>query len=197
MSLRPEISGFRLDEMFALMGSGNEGLLTRLIEEFDASVKFEEPSQRDRALAILRRAVFERPRWADLEVEGEEHVFAALTLARHGQTHLDTTSNFWKMPAFWDFIKGNHEQVPKPGRKYLSTFTQGRGLFARKIDTPWSFYGFLAHPELQALLEALREFQAADPARRGEEFMSGFIDEFVGWLELIESNNKDLWFYCY
>jgi hypothetical protein len=195
MSLRPEISGFSLDAMYALLGSGDDALASQLIEEFDSSVRFQDPTSRDQAHAILRRVVHEPPRWADLEVEGEPHVFAALTLAKHGQTHLETGSNVWKMPAFWDFIRQTHEQIPKPGRKYLSTFTKGRGVFARNIDTRWSFYGYLARPELQELLAAMREFQA-DPTHCGPEFMHGFADELVGWLGMIESSGKDLWFYC-
>lgn|GEM_PF-1526821 len=196
MSLRPEISGFSLDTMFALLGCGDDALASQLVEEFDASVSFQDPTLRDRAHAILRRAVHERPRWADLDVEDELHVFAALTLAKHGQTHLQTGSHVWKMPTFWDFILQNHEQIPKPGRKYLSTFTKGRGVFARNIKTEWSFYGYLARPELQELLAATREFQA-EPAHRGPEFMHGFADELVEWLGMIESNEKDLWFFCY
>lgn len=196
MSLRPEISGFSLDAMYALTGCGDDGVASRLIEELDSSVTFSDPILRDRAHAILRRVVHEPPRWADLEVEGEPHVFAALTLARHGQAHLETGSNGWKMPAFWDFIRQHHQEIPKPGRKYLSTFTKGRGVFARNIDTSWSFYGYLARPELQELLLALEEFRAA-PSHRGPNFMHGFGDELAEWLGMIESNGKDLWFYCY
>jgi hypothetical protein len=195
MSLRPEISGFSLDAMYALLGRGDDALASQLIEEFDSRVRFQDPALRERAHAILRRVVHEPPRWADLEVEGDAHVFAALTLAKHGQTHLETGSNFWKMSAFWDFIRQNHEHVPKPGKRYLSTFTKGRGIFARNIETQWSFYGYLARPELQDLLAAMREFQT-EPAHRGPDFMYGFADELVEWLEMIESNGKDLWFYC-
>jgi len=42
----------------------------------------------------------------------------------------------------------------------------------------------------------MREFQA-EPSHRGPGFMHGFADELVEWLAMIESNGKDLWFFCY
>src|SRR5262249_3098228 len=106
-------------------------------------------------------------------------------------------SNHWKMPAVWDFIQQWHPQIPEEGRKYLSVFTRGRGIFARYIETSWSYYGFLGHPELQALLGALTKFQEADPTRRGQQFLFGLVDELVDWLRRIEADKKDLWFHCY
>jgi hypothetical protein len=44
-------------------------------------------------------------------------------------------------------------------------FTRGRGIFARRIETAWSFYGFLTHSELQTLRGALVTFRDADPPR--------------------------------
>lgn len=197
MSLRPEVSGFSLQQLYEFLGSGDRSIIDHLISEFDNAVTFEKSELRFRAHAILRRAVYERPRWSDLEVEGEEHVFAAIVLARHGQTHLATTSNSWNMLAIWDFIKECHDQVPKEGRRYLSTFTAGRGLFTKRIETSWSFYGFLAYPELQRLLKALQDFQNTDSSRHSETFHFGLIDDLIAWLTMIESNNKDLWFHCY
>ncbi len=47
---------------------------------------------------------------------------AAIVLANHGPAHLATDSGHWKMPAFWDFIKGHHDRLPKEARKYPFRF---------------------------------------------------------------------------
>ena len=196
MSLRPEISGFSLNNMDALFGTKDEHLLTDLLCEFDKKITFRDPELTGQSHAILRRAIDERPRWPDLDMEGEPHVFAAIILAQHGQEHIKTDSNLWAMPSLWDFFRQHFSQIPSPGRKYLRMFFEGRGIFARNIETSWSFYGFLDHSELRMLLASLREFEDAEPAREGQPFRSEFFGKFTGWLTAIESNGKDLWFYC-
>ena len=196
MSLRPVVSGFDLDAMLGLLGSGDEGRLARLTDEFDARVAFPDPAQAALARDALRRAVFEGARWPDLEVEGEPHVSAAVVLAHHGQAHLPTGSDVWKMPAFWDFIKAHHDRLPPEPRKYLFMFGRGRPLFGRRIDTPWSYYGFLTLPQTRALLASLTDLRASDPSLQGPQFLGGFLDEFVSWLSSVSSAEKDLWFHC-
>jgi hypothetical protein len=193
MSLRPEISGFSLQRLFDILGSQDEAIIADLVGKMSFRGNPGKTAELD---AVLRRAIHERPRWPDLAIESETHVWAAVALAHHGQTHIGTDSNSWKMPAVWEFIHQWHLQVPEDGRKYLGIFTRGRGIFSRYIETSWSFYGYLALPELQQLLAALVKFQEADPARRGQQFLYGFVDELVGWLTRIEANKKDLWFHC-
>jgi len=202
MSLRPEISGFRLDVLNAVLGRGDDSQLPALVAELDAFTALDDPARRDRVVAILRRAVQAPPRWAaperwaDVEAEGDDHVLAAQVLARHGQEHLETGSNVWNMTAFWTFIEERFASLPKPGRKYLAMFGAGRGLFARKVDAGWGYYGYLALPELQQLLASLREYRAAVSAEEASDPGSRFADELVGWLGAIESAGLDLWFSC-
>jgi hypothetical protein len=58
MSLRPEISGFSLKELFSLQGAkGREAL-----PELQAKLRFNDPARRKEAHAILQRAIDESDR---------------------------------------------------------------------------------------------------------------------------------------
>jgi hypothetical protein len=197
MSLRPVIAGFDLHAMLRLLGRGDIALLESLQQEFDDRATFDDPAQTLAAHEILRRAVFEGPRWPDLEVEGEPHVMAAIVLASHGQSHLKTGSDIGKMSAFWNFIKEHHARIPSEARKFLFMFGRGRALFGRRIETAWSYYGYLTQLQTQKLHQALIALQADDPAFRGPEFMGGFLDDFIDWLARVEAAGKDLWFHCH
>jgi len=120
-------------------------------------------------------------------------------LAHHGQTHLGTNSNHWKMQAFWNFLKEHQANVPKDGGKYLSVFSRGRGILKGPIKSSWSYYGFLWHKELKALRAALVQFRDADPRRADRRISSEFcfLGELLDWLTTIEGNGKDLWFDCW
>jgi hypothetical protein len=196
MSLRPEISGFSLDTMFGPIGSKDEDHLARLLEAFDESVRSRNPDLMNQTREILRRAIFEEVPWPDLEGEGEAHVLAAIMLARYGQVHSSTGSNVWKMPAFWNFIKEYHTRLPGDARRALFVFGRGRPIFGRRIDTPWSYYGFLSRPQAQTLHAGLSTMRDDDPSPRAEELTGGFLDELIGWLEAVDSRQQDLWFHC-
>ena len=196
MSLRPEISGFSLDAMFGPIGTKDEDVLARILQALDDSVRSRDPGLIERARDVLRRAIFEEVPWPDLEVEGEAHVMAAIVLARYGQTHLSTGSNVWKMPAFWSFIKGYHTRLEGDARKALFVFGRGRAIFGRRIETPWSYYGFLSLPQVQTLHAGLAKMRDDDPGLCGDGFMGGFLDELIGWLAAVESSHQDLWFHC-
>jgi len=196
MSLRPEISGFSLKELFSLQGDKGRDALP----ELQAKLRFNDPARTQKAYAILLRAIDESDRWADLEVETELHVLVARVLAHHGQTHLGLNCNHWKMQAFWRFHKDHRANIPKEGGKYLWLFSRGRGIFTgRPIKSSWSFYGFLWHNEVKALRDALVQFRDADPRRAdhriGAEF--NFLGELLEWLTAIEDAGKDLWFDCW
>ena len=120
-------------------------------------------------------------------------------LAHHGQTHLGTNSNHWKMQAFWNFLKEHQANVPKDGGKYLSVFSRGRGILKGPIKSSWSYYGFLWHKELKALRAALVQFRDADPRRADRRNSSEFcfLGELLDWLTTIEASGKDLWFDCW
>lgn len=190
MALRPTVSGCRLDTMFQRLGSRDEAILAQLIDSFDEAVNLQAPSARAEAHEILRRAVFEGPRWPDLEVEGELHVMAAIVLAKHDQTHLATDSDFWKMPAVWDFVRDCHPRLSGDARKFVAMFGRGRALFGRKIDTPWSFYGFLTLKQVRTLRAGLLALH------QDGQIQGDFCDDLMRWLEAIESQEMDLWFYC-
>jgi len=91
----------------------------------------------------------------------------------------------------------HHDRLPQEARKFLAMFGRGRALLGRRIDTPWSYDGFLTTEQTRVLHDALVELRAADPPIQGQQPMGGFIDELVGWLATIESAGKDLWFDCY
>jgi hypothetical protein len=96
-------------------------------------------------------------------------------------------------------VLGLHQGISRPTDRGCSErpdHGRGRAIFGRRIDTPWSYYGFLSLPQVRTLHAALATLQDDDPSLRGEPFMDGFLDELMGWLQTVESNNQDLWFYC-
>ena len=196
MSLRPEISGFSLDAMFGPIGTKDEDVLARILRAFDESVHSRDSGLLEKSREVLRRAIFEEVPWPDLDVEGEAHVMAAIVLAQHGQDHRSTGSNVWKMPTFWSFIKGYYTRLEGDARKALFVFGRGRAIFGRRIDTPWSYYGFLSLPQVRTLHAGLAKMREDDPSLCGEGFMGGFLDELMGWLEVVVSAEQDLWFDC-
>ena len=70
------------------------------------------------------------------------------------------------------------------------------GDLGRRIDTPWSYYGFLSLPQVRTLHAGLAKMREDDPSLGGEGFMGGFLDELMGWLEVVVSAEQDLWFDC-
>ena len=194
MSLRPEISGFSLDAMFGPIGTKDEDVLARILRAFDASVHSRDPGLLEKSREVLRRAIFEEVPWPDLDVEGEAHVMAAI-VARHGQTHRSTGSNVWKMPTFWSFIKEYYMRLEGDARKALFVFGRGRAILGGDRHA----LELLRIPRAPPGPDAARrpgEDAEDDPSLCGEGFMGGFLDELMGWLEVVVSAEQDLWFDC-
>ena len=121
MSLRPEIYGFDLARLRALLGSGNESAVER------AAAELEQREHAEEAKDIAARAILTGVPFVGLDVEGDAHVTAAVTLFRMDQTLDEVGSHVWNMTPIWDLARllpslsrSVHASVP-PARRPTRT----------------------------------------------------------------------------
>ena len=149
MSLRPEIFGFDLARLRALLGCGDQALASRAATEVARLVQ--EPVAE--AVEIARRAVLSGVPFVGLDAEGDCHVATAIVLSKMDQTLDDVKSSAWNMSPIWSLAS----LFPALGGTDhpFRIFLEGRPIFGKRIATGWSYYGFLAHPELKLVRAAL------------------------------------------
>lgn len=202
MSLRPEISGFSLAQMQSHFSSHNRAVLAYLDERLAQSLEAvadEGPQavaeyQRTFETAA-QRAVNQVVPFRELEVEGQAYVDLAIELSRYQQEHLPTDSNQWKMFVFEDFLAECGDDLSPEARALVGYFTTGRALFGHRIETGWSYYGYLTLEEVRLLATELEKLTRADESVGSEQFLDGFVGEFHRWLRTIADRGLDLWFY--
>lgn len=194
MSLRPELSGFDRKRLLGLCGTGDRAAAEALARELAQMVTFDDPGDLERSKNVIRRAVMEGIPFPDLETEGEPHVFAAIALANHDQRHRETGSSEWKMAAFDELGATIRGRIAPDAERLFSLFLEGRPLFGRRIETPWSYYAYFSLPEVKSLLATLEGYARThgdDPTA------DGFLTELRSWMEEISHAGLDLWFYAY
>lgn len=192
MSLRPEMSGFSLSALRSQLGTGDEEMVSAVREELRAMVDFDDPLEFDRAVRVIERAVFDGIPFEDLDVEGEPHVVAAIALAHHGQDHLPTDSNVWKMEAIEELSRTLEGSLPEGAAESLGALLDGRPLFGRAIETDWNYYAFLSIDEVRALRKGLEDARAETP----DPTEDGFLSDLLAWLGEIADRGMDLWFHA-
>ena len=235
MSHRPEISGFRLSVLQALLGSKDkaalEGLLSELEDDTDSdddsgspfkpgqiitvdemlsagSVSVtplpdgrmkvirpggdpEEVEENRLIRSVLNQAVMKEVPFRKLKSEEDGHVRAAVLLAGWNQEMLPTDSNIWKHGAFEELAETRGKELPKPARKILNVFLEGRPLFGKTSASDWSYYGYLTLEEVKLLRDGLQSF----PPGRPDDDITAFIPELRSWLGTISDRELDLWFH--
>lgn len=192
MSLRPELSGFSLEALKSQLGTGDEEMVSAVREELRVMVDFDDPQEFDRAVRVIERAVFDGIPFEGLDVEGEPHVVAAIALAHHGQDHLPTESNVWKMEALEELSRTLEGTLPPEAAANLGHLLDGRPIFGRGIETDWNYYAFLTAGEVRALRKGLEDARTETP----DPTEDGFLSDLLAWLGEIADNGMDLWFHA-
>lgn len=203
MSLRPEISGFNLKKMLSLFGCGDKKLikeiqieLKKTLSDYPVITKKEFRELSKKGSVIIKQAILKGAPFSDLVNENDSHVAVADVFARHNQERCYTDSADWKMGAFWGFESQYENKLDQTTKGLLSFLIDGRPLFGREIEQDWSYYAYLSLAEVKQLQAGLIKLQESCPELEGEEFMDGFIDELIGWLDTISGKNLDLWLYA-
>ena len=186
------MSGFSLSTLKAQLGTGDEEVLTAVREELREFVEFDDPQEFDRAVRVIERAVLGGLPFDGLDMEGEPHVVAAIALAFHGQDHLPTESNVWKMEAFEDLARSLEGSLPDDASEYFRYLLDGRPLFGQGIETEWNYYAYLTVDELRTFRKGLEDARAETPDPTDD----GFMSDFLAWLGEIADSGMDLWFHA-
>ena len=199
MSLRPEICGFDCERFFKQLGSGDQGLIRsiqRNREHSDAG-QHQERDETSRSMfdAALCRAVHDGVPFVDLDDEGPVHVRLAIELAWSSQELLRTESSSWKYQAFPSFFKDHSAELDPRGRSLLGCFLKGRPIFGKRIVTGWSYYGHLHRRDTLTLRDSIRSWLDRPLRERTNAGSRAFAEDFVGWLDIIDSARCDLWFW--
>jgi len=192
MSLRPEISGFKLDILLSLFGSRNREAAANAAKVVEETVAFDDPREFARVRQVLEQAITSGRPFADLTAEDGSHVYAALGLAAVEQNRTETESNVWKMGAFEDLVNQIGTTIEPKALTLLRYFLDGRPLFGKTIQADWSYYAWLSLDELKTLIAALRAVAQTDSDPTGD----GFLEELTGWLDQVAAADSDLWFFA-
>lgn len=203
MSLRPEIFGFSLATMRSYFGSKNQAAIDHIasrLEPIAAEIEEEDEDEgknyRKEVLKTARAVVMEGVPVKGLDTEEDMHFGVATVLATYGQKPLDVQSNGWKMNAFWEFQREYGKKLAPHAQPLLDFLISGRPMLGSAMDIDWSYYAYLTHDEVKALLAALRELQTKEPALVGDGYLDGFVDTLIGWLAQIEERGFDLFHYA-
>jgi hypothetical protein len=198
VSLRPEVSGFRLDVLRGVLGCGDPATAERAA----AHVLESAGSERGRVVAGVARDLVMGARPAP-EDEDEDVIAAVVSLAGFGQEHLTTGSSSWKSYfqdwAFDEWKVGDggptlpEDTDPETYERIedlLFWALVARPLVGRRQTGSWTTYGYLTHAEVGELLGLAERYPGlrADP--------EGFGADFFDWLREIHDAGLDYWFFC-
>ncbi len=199
MALRPEVYGFHLAELFNRFQSQDRALIADLESKLvQLAAESDLPSEFcDEYRTALRHAVDHGVPVPQLERETDAHVLLAIDLAKYRQELQPVGSNDWDMNAFFDFWETCQPLLSPAQQSLLRYWEVGRPLFGKKIETGWSYYGYLSRDEViqtRRLLDALKNEHAAFAE---EDYLDGFLVAWDEWLETIAAAGLDLWFWTY
>jgi hypothetical protein len=191
MSLRPEVSGFRLDALRGVLGCGDPATADGAAAHAARLV----PGGIGALVAqIAHGLVLGGP---GPDIEDENVVLAVIALALFEQEHLRTDSSVWGS-WFRDWARGDWKSVaggaalpadPDRAGELITYALVERPLVGRRQFSHWTTYGYLTHAEVGELLHhaELAPGLTADP--------SGFARDFFGRLRTIHDAGLDYWFY--
>jgi hypothetical protein len=198
MSLRPEVRGFDLPKLRSWFGSGDASVVAAIERELalaEADPEADVDDQfRETFREALHRAVFQGVPFPDLDAEREPHVDLAILLAGHGQEFLETDSNDWKMVGFDEFWKHCRGALGSGGDLF-AYFLEGRPLFGKRIETVWSYYGYLSQLEVRRLRTSLAKLLSRHPRLAEIYVVEDLASDLTRWCDEILGANKDLWFW--
>lgn len=200
MSLRPMIYAADVGRLRAVFGSGDEALASKVILALEGRVdkKGHGPAQRA-AADDLRKAVRDGVPVAGLGDETELHAVAVDVLVGH--LGLDAPEAMvhdgdWKHGAWQDYLDEAGEALGKATGRLMEYLVHGRPLLGRGIKSGWSYYAYLSGDEVRQLRDGLTAAAKKNPEIADEDFIDGFHNELVGWLEAISRRGKGLWLFA-
>jgi hypothetical protein len=189
MSIRPEISGFKLQKFYAIFGSKNEELLKELLEEDQQGrTQRDIPSIKDDLNTIIMSDQQELclSALAQLEVEKPE---LFINLASYQDGVYTSDSNMWK--SCYEYFEGVSEKVSDDIKPLINYFIVGRMFFIPNRSTTSEFsYAYLLKDEVKIILDDMEQNWSIYDDGEGE-----FGRDFKEWLKTIHEKSLDLFFY--
>lgn len=189
MSLRPQIYGFRLATLEALLGSGDQSALASLKGSVSAAFPNDAGFVKQVG-AILARAIDEGAPFDDVDDEGLAHVWAAHILAGSGQDVWDAASGAGKVQPT-EIIFDQGAKLSARGDELIELL-MGRALFGEAIETDGETYAWLTHDEVKELAQELSGDATAGLLNAA---IAAHIADFRRWLAEIERRGLDLWYF--
>jgi hypothetical protein len=198
VSMRPTIYGFKLESIKKLFGSDDNVAFEKINKSYRQAVseiycdELDELSQfSQKGEAIIRRAIMEGVPFAELDNEDDIHVLVADAIAHSAELKSPGNTTDWNMQAFRDLRCDLVDEIESDMISLLGIFEEGRPFFGKKINSTWSYYGYLTAKEARKLYIVLDELNDSDVSDNLGEFLFTLTD----WLDGISSQNLDLYFY--
>lgn len=197
MSTRLGLSGFNLDKMRSLFGSGDQAVIAEMEAGLDRAAKEEDDPEGtfdagfcESFRAALRQAVEGGIPLSGLTGEGLPHAYLADWLANYEQRHLLTDCDYKYLPLL-DFFEEYGKILGPIGLKLFGYLVEGRPLFGQTFrETP--LYGYLTFEEAGELQSCLESMAGRDLE---DEDIEELVSDFVGFLAEIRSEERDVWAY--
>ncbi len=201
MSLRPMLYAADLGRLHTLLGSGNAALAARLLDDLrkraeESGASAAEVEEVDKT---IERAIHEPAPLKGLKVENANHVAAIDRLASEaklGKRASMIHDGDWKHFAWTDYLDEAGPKMDKATRTLAGHLVNGRPLLGESMKSGWSYYAFLSNAEVRDLRDALAALGEEHPEIADEDFIDGFHNELVGWLDEVLNCKADLWLYA-
>lgn len=203
MSSRLELSGFQLDRLRSLFGSGQQAVIDAVEAKIERAKKagrglraqLDEGSI-DTLKESLRGAIHDGTPLPGLDAEREPHAQLLDWLAQHEQKHRQTDCDI-KVIALRDFWEQYGKAMGTAGRELLGFLINGRPLLGQRFgpESPVA-YGYLTRTEagkLQSSFERLSERESPPKGDWDEDDFEELVSDFIEWLEEIRSKKLDVW----
>ena len=204
MAVRPAISGFHFQRLGELLGSHDEATLeacSASLRRIADEIAEEEPEEaeeyfprgRAKSFGVLAfRKVHARSRKLVAENDIPPGHWRKVLVKSHQDTAYRTDSSDWKMNALWMLESDHGAKLSGNAPGLLRFLTRGRPLFGSRIEGSGS-YSYLTFAEVNELLDALRGLRRDSPELTGRQYLNGFLDTLVSWLEGVSERHLDLW----
>ncbi|MDR3636545.1 MAG: hypothetical protein P4L84_22265 [Isosphaeraceae bacterium] len=179
MSMRPLIYPITsLDPIRRALGSRDTSLLEPLVASFkqlrgdrpDAIPEFRERAES--FLAGELRDGQERGEW-EYSIYFAAHALGLL------QSDLPINDD-WAWGAWGEYFDEVADRLPADAQELLCRLVDGRGLKTESVDCPGAYYAWLGPEEVERLLAALDELEAAHPDVA--DAVEGFHENLTDWL---------------
>jgi hypothetical protein len=190
MSLRPEISGFKLNKLLSLFNCKKAIVLEKAKKHFSKFVGVENNPQNTRPFKILEQIISGKITRSNTKVENSDFILVIILLASFEQKRILTNSNIYKSDSLYNYFKFLKPKLSKKTFEMLNFLLSGRPLMGKVFNTEWSYYAYLTNEEVDSILKELTALSIAtkDPENFGKVF--------IKWLRQIKKLKSDLWYYA-